>query len=198
MQWCWLCNKRFYASHYLIPNTKCYGAQFPVNGQFEWEDHDPNIFEEARLHVNDPEPQVPISLNVRVMGEIRRQDQRHINYYDYFRYLSPSLNKNNQVEDWKTFILNLLKDLIIFIIVGLFNCFGNVFFLILLLGNSNFMRQRIFERRNRHILVFKINYFMTMVLLWCVYFISFVGFIPIAIGVYFTNSIAANIYRFAW
>jgi hypothetical protein len=194
MQWCWLCNKRFYPSHYLIPNTKCYGAQFPVNGRFEWEDHDPIIFEEARLHANDPEPQVPISVNVRRVVENLRQEQRQIHYYDYFRYLSPSLNKNDRVEDSKTFILNLLKDLIFFIIVGLFNCFGNFFFFILILGNRNFMRQRIFERQS---LVFKINYFMTMVLLWCVYFVSFVGFIPIAIGVYFSNSITANLYRYA-
>jgi hypothetical protein len=194
MSWCWLCNKRYYPSHYLIPNTKCHGAQFPVNGQFEWEDHDPKIFEEARLHINDPEPQVPVSLHVEAHNRIVVRQIHDPSFYDYFKYLSPSLNRNDQVDSFKKFTYNLVKDIILFIILASFNCFGNLFFFILVWGNRNFMNQRFFQRQS---LIFKINYFMTMVLLWIVYFISFVGFAIIAVGVYFTNSLALNLYRYA-
>lgn len=177
-QWCWLCNQRYTPSHYNKPGSKCQGKQFPNAGQFDWEDYDPQAYEYAKLHKDDPI--LPEDLIVYVVNQpanvVIHQPRPEIERipmsgWEYIKSLSIGMYMRDISENSSIFV-SLLIDCIMFFFFALCNFVGNSFVLVYLWKNEKYIYgNRVFRRSGCS----KLMYYITMFMLWSMFLINTLG-----------------------
>lgn len=215
-EWCWICNNATSSSHFNVPNTRCYGRQFPVEGRDDYVKFDEDDFNRAveALNPGNPNiqniPNIPnvalpvnnnyVNYNQGAINNVDPLNNRHLEWYDqttdikqfisaqFIRYhLFSYANVSDNCD--RTFIL--VFEIFYIAFVALFSAFGNLFFLILLWKNDKILFDdiKIHESPSCAIKLSLIMYHFAMYLLWAVYYVQLLGFTSVMVIFYIFNSV---------
>lgn len=175
-QWCWICNGKFSEHHYNVPGTSCYQKQFPVNGENEWVDYDPNAVERAAQGYIEPAVAEyvppPVADVVLIMAEPINHTK--LSYLANFSY---SYSVKGEPRSPKDCITHVLLDIVMFALISIFNFAGNPFLLIALWKNDQWINGgNLFNLRGRfNSKLITFTYYTCFLILWTMYFVSILG-----------------------
>lgn len=190
-QWCWLCNQKYTPTHYNTPGTRCNGKQFPQNnGQYEWEDYDPELYERARKGIEEPivDPDagaVEQPVNIVALEVRQPPEPRTMTNEEYLNFSAANYHYSDG-----NCLGNITLDILYFTLLSVCNFIGNGFMLIYVWKSLNFID---INSPFRNMKLVALMYYFSCFVLWTIYFITILGSSIAAFTINMANSVYINI-----